>query len=307
MRESLSSSGYPFSIQFGSFKRRRARTVLFLSWYRLVPHINLDAAAYRWLQINSHWQAVPLVVVPLGTTNLAVIIIMLPGVVEERRMAKASMPKHRQEGGETAVRERILDAAFAAFMESGYTAASMLEIATRARVSKRELYTLVGDKQEMLIACISGRAKRFDVPADLPVPSDRNTLAQALASFGAKVVREASDPTVIAVFRLAISEVIHAPEVARALDSIARERSRAALRKIMAGGKASGLLTGRPAELANQFAGLLWRDLQVNLLLGVEERPNVREIERRARDAAAAFLQLHPLSNDAPASRRPHH
>src|SRR5499427_10171981 len=98
------------------------------------------------------------------------------------------MPKRREKGdGEAAVRERILEAAFAAFMKSGYAAASMLEIATRARVSKRELYTLVGDKQEILIACISGRAKRFDVPAGLPVPSDRETLAQALASFGAKV------------------------------------------------------------------------------------------------------------------------
>ena len=213
------------------------------------------------------------------------------------------MAKRSPKGGdETVVRERILDAAFAAFMKSGYAAASMLEIATRARVSKRELYTLVGDKQEMLIACISRRAKRFDVGAELPVLRDRETLAQVLVSFGTKLVREASDPTVIAVFRLAISEVIHAPEVARALDSIARERSRASLRKIMAGAKASGLLTGRPAELAEQFAGLLWRDLQVSLLLGIAERPNPREIAKRARDAAAAFLQLHPLPNDVPAA-----
>ena len=211
-------------------------------------------------------------------------------------MAAASRPKRRQEGGdETAVRERILDAAFAAFMKSGYAAASTLEIATCARVSKRELYALVGNKQEMLIACISERAKRFDVPADLPVLRDRETLAQVLASFGTKVVREASDPTVIAVFRLAIAEVIQSPEVARALDSIARERSRAALREILARAQASGLLTGRPAELAEQFAGLLWGHLMVNLLLGVAERPNPREITRRARDAAAAFLQLHPL------------
>ena len=218
-------------------------------------------------------------------------------------MAKASMPKRRQEGGdEIAVRERILDGAFAAFMKSGYAAASTLEIATRARVSKRELYALVGNKQEMLIACISERAKRFDVPADLPVPRDRETLAQVLASFGTRLVREVSDPTVIAVFRLAISEVTHAPEVARALDSIGREAGRAALRKIMAGAQASGLLTGRPGELAQQFAGLLWRDLMVSLLLGVAERPSPREIAQRARDAAAAFLQLHLLPNDAPAS-----
>jgi AcrR family transcriptional regulator len=210
-----------------------------------------------------------------------------------------SMSKRRPKGGkETAVRERILEAAFAAFMESGYAAASTLEIATRARVSKRELYALVGNKQEMLIACISERAKRLEVPADLPVLRDRETLAQVLTSFGTKFVREVSDPTVIAVFRLAIAEAVQAPEVASTLNSIGRETSRAALRKIMAEAQASRLLTGRPAELAAQFTGLLWRDLLVSLLLGVAKRPNPREIAGRARAAAAAFLQLHPLPKE---------
>jgi AcrR family transcriptional regulator len=209
-------------------------------------------------------------------------------------MAKAS-PAKRQEGGdESGVRERILDAAFGAFKKSGYAATSTLEIATRARVSKRELYALVGNKQEMLIACISNRAKRLNVPADMPVPRDRETLAKVLVSFGSKLVHEISDPAVIAVFRLAIAEAVQAPEVAPALNSIGREASRAALRQIMAQAEASGLLTGRPAELAGQFAGLLWRDLMVSLLLGVAERPNPREIAGRAHDAATAFLELHP-------------
>jgi AcrR family transcriptional regulator len=214
-----------------------------------------------------------------------------------------AMSKHHQEGGdEPDVRARILEAAFAAFVKGGYAKTSTLEIATRARVSKRELYALVGNKQEMLIACISERAKRLEVPAELPVLRDRETLAQVLTSFGTKLVREVSDPTVIAVFRLAIGEAVQAPEVARALNSIGREASRAALREIMARAQASGLLTGHPAELAAQFAGLLWRDLMVSLLLGVTERPKAREIAGRARDAAAAFLQLHPLPNDAPAA-----
>ena len=221
-------------------------------------------------------------------------------VVKESVMATASMSKRRQEGGdETAVRERILEAAFAAFMKSGYATASTLEIATRAHVSKRELYALVGNKQEMLIACISERAKRLDVPADLPVLRDRETLAQVLASFGTKFVREVSDPAVIAVFRLAIAEVVQAPEVARALDSIGREAGRAALRKIMAGAKASGLLAGGPAELAAEFAGLLWRDLMVGpRCSSVAKRPTPREIAGRARHATVGFLQLHPLPND---------
>lgn len=211
----------------------------------------------------------------------------------------ASASKRRQEGGaENGVRERILEAAFSAFKERGYATTSTLEIATRARVSKRELYALVGNKQEILIACISERAKRLETPADLPVMRDRETLAQVLASFGTKLVREISDPAVIAVFRLAIAEAVQAPEVAHALNSIGRETSRAALHRIMAQAEDSKLLTGRPAELAAQFAGLLWGDLMVSLLLGVAERPNPREIARRARDAAAAFLQLHlPLKS----------
>jgi AcrR family transcriptional regulator len=224
------------------------------------------------------------------------VVLYGTNIVKESMMATASVSKRRQKSGdETAVRERILEAAFAAFMKSGYAMASTLEIATRARVSKRELYALVGNKQEMLIACISERARRLDAPPDLPVLRDRETLEQVLASFGAKLIREVSDPAVIAVFRLAIAEAVQAPEVARALDSTGREASRAALRKIMARTQASGLLTGRPAELAEQFTGLLWGHLMVSLLLGVAKRPNPRQIAGRARDAATAFLQLHPV------------
>jgi len=211
----------------------------------------------------------------------------------------------QEAGDESAARERILEAAFAAFTNNGYAGTSTLEIATRARVSKRELYALVGNKQELLIACITERAKRLQVPADLPVPRDRVTLQQVLAWFGTQLVREVSDPTVIGVFRLAIAEAVHAPEVARALDSIGRETARAALRDIMTQAQASGLLNGRPAELADQFRGLLLSDLMVSLLLGVAERPSPREIRECARNAAAAFLQLHPPPNDAGTPRQP--
>ena len=218
-------------------------------------------------------------------------------------MIRASTSKRRREGSdEAAVRDRILDAAFEAFMKNGYAATSTLEIATHARVSKRELYTLVGNKQEMLIACISERSRRLQVPADLPLPRDRETLMHVLAALGTQLVREISDPTVIAVFRLAIAEAVHAPEVAQALNSIGREASRAAMRKIMAHAQESGLLNGRPAELAEQFGGLLWRDLMVSLLLGVVERPNPREIATRAQEAATAFLQLHPPPTDTATS-----
>ena len=210
-------------------------------------------------------------------------------------MSKAAASKRQQKSTEeSAVRERILEAAFEAFMKSGYAAANTLEIANRARVSKRELYSLVGNKQQMLIACVAERStQRLTVPAELPVPRDRETLGQVLSAFGAQLLREVSDPDVIAVFRLAVAEVAQAPEVARTLDSIGRETTRVALRKIMSQAQESRLLEGRPAELAEQFSGLLWRDLLVGLLLGVTERPGPREIAARARGATAAFLRIH--------------
>ena len=54
-------------------------------------------------------------------------------------MTTAAMSKRRQGGDGTAVRERILEAAFRAFMKSGYATTSTLEIATRARFKARAL------------------------------------------------------------------------------------------------------------------------------------------------------------------------
>jgi AcrR family transcriptional regulator len=198
---------------------------------------------------------------------------------------------------ETAVRGRILKAAFAAFRERGYASTSTLEIARRARVSKRELYALVGNKQQMLVAGIEERARRLQMPADLPRPRDRQTLAGVLVAFGAQLLREVSHPTVVGAFRLAIAEAVNAPEVARTLNAIGRDTRRTALREIMADAQAQGLLTGHPAELAEQFARLLLGDLMVVLLLGVAKRPKPPEVSKRARDAATAFLQLHPSPN----------
>src|SRR6185437_15625453 len=139
-----------------------------------------------------------------------------------RKMATAGSKRSRASDEDIEVRGRILDAAFAAFMQHGYAATSTLEIATRARVSKRSLYSLVGNKEKMLAACITERARRLRMSADLPTPRDRETLMEVLAGFGTQLLREVTDPAVLGVFRLAIAEALRAPEVAHALDSIGR-------------------------------------------------------------------------------------
>src|SRR5215472_4282329 len=53
----------------------------------------------------------------------------------------------------------------------------------------------------------------------------------------------------------------------------------------------SGLLSSRPAELTEQFSGLLWRDLMFSLLWALPSDRTPATSRHRSRDAAAALPQ----------------
>jgi len=191
--------------------------------------------------------------------------------------------------------ERILRAAFQAFTKDGYADTSTLEIAKRAKISKRDLYANFGSKHAVLVACIKSRADRMRLPPDLPAPQDRQMLASTLSRFATNLVREVTDPAVIATFRLAIAEATRSPEIAQALDIAGREATRGALAELLANAQSAGLIgPGELNEMAWQYLGLLWEGLMVGLLLGVAATPKPAEAELRASKATTAFMQLHP-------------
>lgn len=195
----------------------------------------------------------------------------------------------------TAIHDRILVAAFEAFTSEGYAGTSTLDIARRARVSKRDLYANFGSKQAVLVACIKRRAERMQLLPDLPAPRDRRMLAATLTAFATNLVRETSDASVIVAFRLAVAEASRSPEIAQTLDAVGRNGARHALAKLLASAQSSGLLgPGDPAEMAAQYFGLLWEGLMVGLLLGVAPAPGPDEAEHRAGKATTAFMRLHP-------------
>src|SRR5207247_2663841 len=105
---------------------------------------------------------------------------MVPSQVENQAMSPRLKAREEETGG-TEARKRILGAALSAFMEAGYAHTSTLEIATRARVSKRELYALFGNKEAMLVACIAERAQRLKAPAALPELRGRKIRTEVLA------------------------------------------------------------------------------------------------------------------------------
>jgi AcrR family transcriptional regulator len=207
------------------------------------------------------------------------------------------------DSGPQPARARILHAAMEAFMELGYSEASTLNIATRAQVSKRELYAMFGNKQAMLAACIADRAGRMRLPAQLPPPRNHAQFADRLSALGTTVLREVGHPGVMAVFRLAITEAQRAPEVAATLET-ARQSIRAAVLDILVQAQSAGLIgAGEPREMAAGYLALLWGDLMVSMLLRVRAAPGPKEIDHRARKAVEDFRRLY--SGRKPGLERP--
>ena len=103
-------------------------------------------------------------------------------------------------------RRAILIAAVGVLMEKGYARASTLEIATRARVSKRELYAEFGSKRGILEALITASADAMKLPLAPAEFGDRHALAASLTAYGVAALGLLSNAYVLALYRLAIAE-----------------------------------------------------------------------------------------------------
>ena len=193
----------------------------------------------------------------------------------------------------SSVRQRILDAAFKTFLERGYDRASTLEIATQAKVSKRELYAYFKNKEALFAAGIRGRTDQMRVPLASPDISNPDALARTLKAYGVSLLTGVTHPHVLAVHRLVIAESLRSPELAAILNREGRESNVNKLIELMRHARANKLLDGNPAHLAAVFSALLWGDMFTQLLMRVRKTPTSAEIETRAREATRAFLELH--------------
>jgi AcrR family transcriptional regulator len=193
-------------------------------------------------------------------------------------------------------RRAILFAAVGVLMEKGYARASTLEIATRARVSKRELYAEFGSKRGILEALIDAGSSEMQTPLAQPEIGDRHAFAAALTAYGVAALSTLSNPYVLAMYRLAIAEAPGNTELGEILDKRGREPNRGALVEIVRRGQAAGIIAaGEPGRIAVEFFSLLMGDQMVWLLLGADPMPDSTDVRTRAERATAATLALYPV------------
>lgn len=213
-----------------------------------------------------------------------------------RKAAAVESQDHRGD-----IRERVLRAGFEAFRERGFDGTSTLEIATRARVSKRELYALFKDKQSIVVECIKWRTQQMQLPLALPRPADRQALAATLVKFGTVLMTGVCDPGVLTAFRFAIAEAQRMPEIAQALNERGREPSRRIFIDLVKAAQEDGLLLpAPPAEISGFFFSLLWGDLLLRQLMGLARLPVKAEIEQRAKQAAERVMATYARAAKKP-------
>lgn len=192
-------------------------------------------------------------------------------------------------------RRAILMAAVGVLMEKGYARASTLEIATRARVSKRELYAEFGSKRGIFEALIDSASAEMQVPLTPAEIGDRHALTAALTAYGVAALTTLTNPYVLAMYRLAIAEAPADTELGEIIDVNGRQPNRRALVEIVRRGQAADFVgAGEPERLGQEFFALLMGDLMVWLLLGVSKPLTADEIKARAERATQAMMALHP-------------
>ena len=113
-------------------------------------------------------------------------------------------------------REAIVQAAIAEFRENGFAGTSMDRVAAAADVSKRTVYNHFPSKDELFEAILAQMWERSHAQVEIRYDAGRPLRAQLLAVLEQKM-QMLDDASFIDLSRVAMAELMHTPERARAL------------------------------------------------------------------------------------------
>lgn len=183
----------------------------------------------------------------------------------------------------------LLAEARAVFLERGYAATTMSEVAARARISKSSLYRDHPSKSALYRAVVSdwAAAGRDAMRPALDRLAQSHDLEQGLTEMGDAILRGVLSPPVVAMRRLVINEATEQPEVAATYLEESWQRNISALAETFDGLRRAGALTvDDPSAAAEEFTWLLVGAPLNAALLGVDATPAPDASAR----AAALFL-----------------
>ena len=160
------------------------------------------------------------------------------------RSANIRIPKFRRRA--EARPDEVLDAALELFVEKGFSATRVEDIATRAGLSKGAVYLYFPSKE----AILEGLVRRAVLPiANNAIAFLENYSGDPRLVIGTvmkMIAGRLADPKLVAIPRLLIREIIHFPEFAQMYRREVLDRVIPAVQKLIANGITEGYL--RPVD-----------------------------------------------------------
>ena len=191
-------------------------------------------------------------------------------------------------------RAAVIEAATALFLERGYLATSVDDIAARAAVSKRTLYNAFADKERLFTEIVLGVTAIAEQFAEELVSAlgRADDVPTALRELARRHLASVTRPEVVRLRRLISAESGRFPGLAREYHRRAPGRVLTALAAVLADlGEQGALRVPDPARAAEHFAFLVvGPTLDRVMFEGAAAVPEPAEQDQLADDAVAVFL-----------------
>jgi AcrR family transcriptional regulator len=188
-------------------------------------------------------------------------------------------------------RHLIHEAARREFLESGYAATCMEDIAARAGVSTKTLYRLIPTKAALFEEMVSARLDQFfaGIVADVV---DSPDLARALETMLIDCAGLTLDTEVLGMHRLVIAESDRLPELARAFYKNGVQRVPVALAEWLdTQCKRGKLRLEDPKAAAGMLLGMMISEPQRAAMLQQGKPLSAKAMRERAHTCAQLFLK----------------
>ena len=198
---------------------------------------------------------------------------------------------HAELPTESPKRAAVLAAAAEVFLEAGVEAASMDEIARRAKVSKATVYSHFESKQALLKAIVHERCKAMLPPLSSPefgeLPPE-----EALFAVGRRFLDLMFSKLAMPLYRVVLAEVARSPELGRAFYENGPGRMAQELAEYLRNQDGAGRLrVPEPRLTAEQFIGAVLCQSHLRQLLGVSaQAPGDAERDHQVRAAVRLIL-----------------
>lgn len=159
-----------------------------------------------------------------------------------------STPQNRWQRRPTARPEEILNAAMVEFIERGYAATKLDDIARRANISKGTLYLYFSNKETLFKQTVQSQISPLLDVAELRAQSHQDSPLILLKQLYAHWARILLDPTLGGLCKLMIAESDNFPDTAKFYVDEVVVRSRRVLHGVIERAMKAGELRVMPAE-----------------------------------------------------------